>query len=258
MKIDLFSSTGTKSGSLELPASIFGYPIRPGLIHQAVIMQQSNRRLAIAHVKSRGEVAGSTKKLYAQKHTGRARRGASRSPMLRGGGKAFGPRNKSNFVKDMPKSMRRAALLSCLSLKAKEGAIMGLESYGASLKTKEAFALLKKLPVQIGRRILVVAPSEQRSLMLSMRNVPNVKTIVAGYLNPEDIVVSRYIIFLKDAVTKAEEIWGEKKSRGSMKVVEPKKTRTQAEQTAAKKSSTKKSAAKKAAPKKSAKKSSSK
>ena len=182
-------------------------------MHQAVVLQQSNRRSSIAHVKSRGEVAGSTKKLYAQKHTGRARRGSIRSPLLRGGGKAFGPRSKRNFSKDMPRSMRRTALLSCLSLKAKEGAIVGLESYGNNVKTKDALALLKKLPVELGRRILVVTSEMHRSLHLSTRNIPNVKTIVAPYLNPEDILVSRHIIFLKDAVTKAEELWGAKKER---------------------------------------------
>src|SRR5579864_8288248 len=109
MKVDVYTSTGTKSGSVDLPEQLFGVPVNRGLMHLALMRQQSNRRHPIAHVKNRGEVFGSTKKMYQQKGTGRARRGASRSPLLRGGGKTFGPRNDANFQKDMPKKMRRAA-----------------------------------------------------------------------------------------------------------------------------------------------------
>ena len=78
MKIDVYSATGAKTGSLDLPAVLFEATINQGLMHQAVVMQQSNRRRPIAHVKNRGEVIGTTKKAYAQKGTGRARRGRRR------------------------------------------------------------------------------------------------------------------------------------------------------------------------------------
>ncbi len=208
MNVDLFTASGEKKGTLALPDALFAAPINRGLMHQALVRQQSNRRAAIAHVKTRGEVAGSTKKVYAQKHTGRARRGPIRSPLLRGGGKIFGPRSDRNFTKDMPRAMRRAALLSCLSFSAKEGRILGLENYPSDVKTKAAFALMKKLPVELGRRILVVLPGTMKGLELSVRNLPNVKTITAAYLNPEDLLVSKYIIFLSEAVKKAEEMWG--------------------------------------------------
>src|SRR3990167_1904920 len=111
MKIDVYSATGAKKGSLDLPATLFEAAINQGLMHQAVVMQQSNRRRPIAHAKNRGEVIGSTKKMFAQKGTGRARRGPLRSPLLRGGGKAFGPRSNRNYHKDMPKTMRRGAVV---------------------------------------------------------------------------------------------------------------------------------------------------
>jgi large subunit ribosomal protein L4 len=208
MKIDLFTATGTKKGSMELPARLFEAKINKGLMHLALVRQQSNRRYPIAHVKHRGEVVGTTKKAYAQKHTGAARRGALRSPLLRGGGKAFGPRNEANFQKDMPKKMRRAALFSCLSLKAKEGAIIGLENYPDEVKTKTFVDLLGKLPVDIGRRIVVVTAGRHRGVELSSRNIPRVKAIFAQYLNPEDILSARHIIFLADAVKAAEETFG--------------------------------------------------
>lgn len=205
MKIDLYTATGTKKGSLELPARLFEAKINKGLMHLALVRQLSNRRNPIAHVKHRGEIAGTTKKAYDQKHTGNARRGALRSPIMRGGGKAWGPRNEANFTKDMPKKMRRAALFSCLSMRAKEGAIIGLENYPEDTKTKNFMTLLNKLPVEFGRRIVVVTAGRHRGLELSTRNIPRVKAIFAQYLNPEDILAAKHIIFLADAVTAAEE-----------------------------------------------------
>ncbi len=245
MTIDVFSATGTKKGTLDLPAALFGARINHGLMHQAVVAQQSNRRAAIAHTKNRGEVAGSTRKLFAQKHTGRARRGSVRSPLLRGGGKAFGSRNNANYIKDMPKSMRRAALVSCLSYQAKNGAIIGLEEYPDAIKTKQMHGLLGKLPVDLGRKILFVLPERHKGLELSVRNIPAVKAITAAYLNPEDILLARHIVFVGDSVQKAETIFCEKKSK--VKVKETTSATEGAEETnekkpkAVKKPSTKKS-----------------
>lgn len=208
MKIDVFSLTGAKVTSLELPASLFEAAINRGLMHQAVVRQQSNRRQSAAHVLTRGEVQGSTRKLFAQKHTGRARRGPVRSPVLRGGGKAFGPRNVINYEKMMPKQMRHAALRSCLSAQAKKGAIFGLESAPQSIKTKVIAELLKKLPIEQGRRVLVVTAGEQKHLERSARNIPSVTTVRAAYLNPESILNARSILFLVDAIKEAEKLFG--------------------------------------------------
>lgn len=213
MTIDVYTATGEKQGTLELPAALFGAPINMGLMHQAVTMQQSNRRAAIAHTKTRGEIRGSTRKLFPQKGTGRARRGSVRSPLLKGGNKAFGPKNNANFIKKMPRGMRRAALLSCLSAQAKAGVILGLASYPDTVKTKAAAMLLQKLPVEFGRPILVVTPGPHRGLMLSVRNLPRVKAIMAAYLNPEDILKAHRLIFLTEAIAKAEEVFGKRDER---------------------------------------------
>ncbi len=215
MNIDVFSSDGKKSGTKSLPESLFGAPVNRGLIHQAVMLQQSNRRNAIAHAKNRHEVAGSTRKLYGQKHTGNARRGSIRSPLLRGGGKAFGPRSNQNFQKEMPHGMRHAALASCLSLQAERKVIVGLEGYAGGIKTKAFSTLLGKLPVELGRKILIVMPEKQNDLSLSARNVPNVKTLLVNYLNPEDVLAAKMIVFVGDSVEKAVEIFTAKKKRVS-------------------------------------------
>ena len=207
MNIDVYTSTGTKKGTATLPKALFEAPINEGLMHQAVVRQQSNRRTPVAHVKSRGEVQGSTHKLFRQKGTGRARRGSVRAPLLRGGGKAFGPRNTVNFIKNMPKKMRRNALFSSLSLQAKNESIIGLESFTEEPKTKKGQELLKKLPVELGRKILFVTPEKNESLTRSVRNIPNVKVVNAAYLNPEDVLAAKNIVFLVDAIKKVEEVF---------------------------------------------------
>lgn len=227
MKIDVYTATGQKKGSVDLPAALFETAINQGLMHQAVVMQQSNRRRPIAHAKNRGEVIGSTKKLFAQKGTGRARRGPGRSPLLKGGGKAFGPRSNRNFTKSMPKTMRRRALLSALSAQAAQGSIMGLESYPETVKTKDVAMCLGKMPVELGRKILIVTPVRHRGIALSTRNIPDVRAISAAYLNPEDVLGARHIIFFVDAIAEAEKIFGGERDRMERAVREDlKKTTT--------------------------------
>lgn len=226
MQIDLFSATGSKLKAFDAPATLFESSVNWGLMHQAVVRQQSNRRQSAAHVKTRGEVQGSTRKLFSQKHTGRARRGAVRSPLLRGGGKTFGPRNDRNFTKDMPQKMRHAALRSCLSMQAGKGAVLGLENYPETIKTKMFADLLKKLPIEQGRKVLVVTTSAHKSLLLSAKNVPHVKTVTANYLNPEDVLNARHLIFLVDAINEADKLFGSKKAPGEVKEKPVKKKKT--------------------------------
>jgi large subunit ribosomal protein L4 len=242
MTIDIFTSAGQKKGTLELPVELFGQPINQGLIHQALVRQQSNRRNAIAHAKNRHEVAGSTRKIIQQKHTGNARRGSIRSPLLRGGGKAFGPRNEANFVKDMPRSMRRTALVSSLSYQAKQGSIVGLESYPDTIKTKALVELLGKMKMEDLRKILFVLPEKHHALHMSCRNLRSVKTVLVGYINPEDIVGSRKIIFVGDAIKKAVEIFAKKtektKAKAAAADAAPKKEVSKRSKTAKKTPST--------------------
>ena len=250
MKIDVFSATGTKNGTMDLPAELFGAPVNRALIHQAIVRQRSNARAPIAHAKSRGEVAGSSKKLYGQKHTGRARRGSIRSPLLRGGGKAFGPRNVRNFEKDMPRAMRRLALFACLSYQAKNGSIVGLESYPETVKTKNFTELLGKMKIADARKVLLVLPAQHMALWKSSRNVPGVKTILASYLNPLDVIDARKIVFVGDAIAKAQETFGKKAERTQKRGAE---TKVKAETSEEKPKKPKKpTAAKKKAPTKKA------
>ncbi len=210
MTIDVYSATGQKGEKLTLPESLFGQDVNFGLMHQAVVRQQSGRRQSPAHVLTRSEVSGSTKKLFEQKHTGRARRGDVRSPSLRGGSKAFGPRNVKNYEKDMPKKMRHAALRSCLSLQAEKGIVTALESYGDVVKTKSLVTLLGKMSITNVRNVLIVSKGVHKPLVLSARNVQGVTVVPASYLNPEAVLHARHLIFLKDAIEEADAMFGKK------------------------------------------------
>ncbi len=203
MKVDLYNQSGEKSGSLELPKEIFEVKYNGDLIHQALIRQLSNGRSNIAHTKTKGEVRGGGRKPFKQKGTGNARQGSTRNPHMPGGGIAFGPRNVRNFVKDMPKKQRRIALFSALSEKARQDEIMALESYEVKeVKTKAFAAMLKKMPIK--RSVLVVIPEKNDMIQKSTDNLPNVKTILASYLNIHDLQKYKSIVILKDAVEKIE------------------------------------------------------
>lgn len=251
MTIDVFSSTGQKGKQLTLPESLFGAEVNYGLMHQAVVRAQSGRRQSPAHVLTRSEVSGSTKKLFSQKHTGRARRGDVRSPTLRGGGKAFGPRNVKNYEKDMPKKMRHAALRSSLSLQAQKGTILGLESFGDAIKTKTLVTLLGKMSIKEIRNVLIVSKGVVKPLVLSARNVPGVTVVPASYLNPESVLHARSIVFLVDAIDEADAMFGKKHLTAKTGKVAPTSSASDKSPADAgtKKKIAKKPAAKKAAPK---------
>lgn len=209
MKTDLYTQTGEKKGQIELKKEFFEVPFNEGLIHQALMRQQSNARKPIAHTKQRSEKRGGGRKPHRQKGTGYARQGSKRAPNFIGGGVVFGPRNTRNFTKDMPKKQRRKALFSALSVRAKNNQVIALEKYEGEVKTKPFADLIKKLPIE--RNALIVIPGKNQIIQKSANNLPNVKTIIVNYLNIADLQKYRTVIFLKDALDSMQEIFTEKK-----------------------------------------------
>ena len=136
-------------------------------------------------------------------------------PQLRGGGVVFGPRNDRNFKVDMPKKQRRKALFSALSLKAAENQIMALDKYEGDIKVKTFAAMIAKLPIE--RNVLVVIPGKNEAIQKSSNNLPNVKTILVGYLNIADLQKYRNILFLEEALTKMTEVFGGTGAQGEAK-----------------------------------------
>ncbi|PID70194.1 50S ribosomal protein L4 [bacterium DOLZORAL124_38_8] len=205
MKIDLFAIDGTKKQKA-VSADLFEANINEDLMHRAVLMRLANRRNAIAHVQARGDVSATRKKAFRQKGTGNARRGSLTTNLLRGGGAVHAPRNVRNFAKDMPKKERRAALFSSLSLQAQQSNVFALEKMNMEApKTKEFVAVLDKLPE--AKKYLFVFADKDENLRKSMNNLPNVKTILASYLNPFDVLHAEKVCFFEDALAKTEEVF---------------------------------------------------
>jgi large subunit ribosomal protein L4 len=173
-------------GERELPESVFGIEPNDDLMHQALVRQLANGRLGTHDTKTRGEVRGGGRKPWRQKGTGRARAGSTRSPVWRGGGIAFGPTPRS-YKLDMPKKMRRAALRSALSIKARDGLLTLVDSLELEgRRTKDMARVLANL--QAGGDALIALDQHNENVELSSRNLPRVKVIQAGYLNVRDLL----------------------------------------------------------------------
>lgn len=210
MNIDLYSQTGEKIKVIKVSDEIFATEVNEGLMHLALIRQQSNARSNVAHTLTKAEVRGGGAKPYRQKGTGRARQGSIRNPHYSGGGVAMGPRNNRNFEKDMPKKQRRKALFSALSLKAQANKIIAIDKYdNAEIKTKNMISMLSKMPES--RSILIVMDSKNLVLQKSASNLSNVKTLLVNYLNIADLLKYDQIVFLEQALQKTEELFSLKK-----------------------------------------------
>lgn len=206
MKLDLYNQNGEKTGSVEAPKEFFEVKFKGGLVHEALLRQLANGRVAIAHTKTKAEVRGGGRKPYAQKGTGRARQGSIRNPHYIGGGVAFGPRNTATFEKKMPKQMRRLAMFGALSKKASEKEIIVLDSFATDKPSARSFAaMMKKLPIR--QDALVVLSEKNENFEKSARNVKNVKTILVNYINIHDLIKYSNVVFLKDAIEKMDTIF---------------------------------------------------
>tara|TARA_R110000868_G_scaffold199758_2_gene446798 strand:+ start:353138 stop:353800 length:663 start_codon:yes stop_codon:yes gene_type:complete len=196
--VDVIDAKGKKSGSVELPASIFDVQTNVPLIHQVVTAQLAAARQGTHKVKGRGEVSGSGTKPFKQKGTGRARQGSIRMPQHRGGGIVHGPVPR-DYSQRTPKKMIAAALLGVISDRARGERLHVVESFGlAELpSTKTAISLLTQ--VATSKNVLVVLERSDEVSAKSVRNLRNVHVLFADQLNAYDVVVSDDIVFTKGA-----------------------------------------------------------
>ena len=208
MKIPLRDMTGKVVDETELRDDIFGIAPNEGVMHQALVRQQANARLASARTKTRGEVRGGGRKPWRQKGTGRARHGSIREPQWRGGGVVFGPRAGRNYRKSMPRKMRRLALRSALSIKARDGQLILLDKLELpGPKTRELLNALSGLTGDSSALILL--PERDTTVEKSVRNVPHAKTLHAQYLNLVDIFGYDYLVMPLAAVKVIEDFLGQ-------------------------------------------------
>ena len=205
MKLPVKNLKGEAVGEVELPARIFEVEVSHPLMHQALLRQNANAHLGTHSVLTRAEVNRTTKKAFRQKGTGRARQGSMKAPHWRGGGVAFGPHPHS-YYQDMPKKMRRAAVRCALSQKLSDQEIIVVDNYAMEApKTKDLLMALQTLGVNKG---LLVLPGRNEAIELSARNIDNVKTLFANYLNIRDIFMYDQLVVSLDALTRIEEWLG--------------------------------------------------
>ena len=189
MEVDVLNMKGKKVDTVELPAEIFEAPVNVDLMHQAYVRQMANARLGTHSTKTRGEVRGGGRKPWRQKGTGRARQGSIRSAQWVGGGKIHTPKPR-DYSKKMPVKMRRAALRSALSTKAAANELVLLDDLRVEEpKTRLMVQALKELVGDSSALILVPEQNDAYSdVKLSVRNLPDAKTLMVNYLNIRDLL----------------------------------------------------------------------
>jgi large subunit ribosomal protein L4 len=205
--VTLFNTDGKEVGTLPLPDAIFGVDFNEALVHQAIVAEEANQRQGTHNTKQRSDVRGGGRKPWRQKGTGRARQGTIRAPHFRGGGVVFGPHPR-DYRKALPVKMRRGAMRSVLSGKVSEGAVIGLEALAFdAIKTKNAVALLKALGLSDTRRVLIIIPDHDETLLKSTRNLQNVELRFAPNFSVRDALTAHKIVLVKEAVSKIEAVW---------------------------------------------------
>lgn len=195
--VDVQNINGEKVSQMDLADSIFNVPLKGSILHEVVIMQLARRRSGSASVKHRSDIKGSGRKLFRQKGTGRARRGNIKSPLLRGGGVAFGPDPKS-YSYNVPKKVRKLALKMALTSRFQGNAIVVLDRFELEkIKTRKFVEVLNSLNV---KNALIVIDKKNENLELSSRNVPGVKVLRIEGLNVYDILKYKNLILAESSI----------------------------------------------------------
>jgi len=204
-KTTVLKADGAKGASVELADGLFGAPVNAALIHQAAVRQLAGRRVGTADTQTRAEVRGGGRKPWRQKGTGRARQGSRRAPQWAGGGVVFGPHPRA-YDQKMNTKMRRAALRGVLSAKAADGAVRVVEGFGLDEIGTRAFA--ERLAAwEAGGKVLVVLAARDDVVERSCRNLREVHVLLADSLNVVDLLDADTIVFTRDALTRAEEVY---------------------------------------------------
>jgi large subunit ribosomal protein L4 len=213
MRVPVYSLKGEVIDQVEIREDVFGIPFNEAVVHQAVVRQLANKRQGTAAAKTRGEVKGSTRKLYSQKHTGRARRGDIKSPLLRGGGVVFGPKPRS-YRQSMPKKMRRLALRCVLSSKTREENLKVIQGLAFEKpKTKDTADILSAL--DIDSTALIVTEHPNINVVKSARNLTNAKVIPSALINVLDLLSYKALIITIPALHNIERTWGREETKNA-------------------------------------------
>lgn len=206
---DVYNTQGKIVSKIGLPKEVFGVKVNDSLMAQAVRVYLANQRMGTASTKNRGEITGSTKKIWRQKGTGRARHGSRKAPIFVGGGVAFGPRPRDYSLK-MPKKMKKAALFSALSLKQNNKEIKVVTGLEKILpKTKFMAQVVKKIGFDSKKiNVLLVIPDKAKkgfeNVYRAGRNIEGLKILNADSLNTYEVLDNQSVLFMKDSVSAIE------------------------------------------------------
>ena len=203
-KVSVYNMDGKQVEELELNDSVFGVEVKNHLMHQSVVQQLANSRQGTQSAKTRSEVRGGGKKPWRQKGTGRARVGSIRAPHWTGGGINFAPKPRDYSFK-LNKKEKQLALKSALSARVAEGKFVVVDQLSFDeIKTKSMVNVLNNLKVE---KALIVLDSNDKNVVLSARNIPNVKTALTNTINVYDILRFDTFVVTKAAVATIEEVY---------------------------------------------------
>lgn len=198
IEVPILNTTGQEVGKFQVDEALLGAQVRPALLKQALVMYHANQRQGTVATRTRAEVWGSTKKLYAQKHTGNARRGNLRTNVMKGGGNAFGKKPRE-FRQEMPLKQRRLARNNAILAKIVSGNLKLLDALAVQApKTKEIATVLKALNAD--RSVIIAIENNDKNLALSTRNIARAAIKPAKELSAYDVLTKRTMIMTKAAL----------------------------------------------------------
>ena len=202
--VKVYNIEGKEVGTMELSDAVFGVEVNEHLMHLAVVSQLANKRQGTQSAKTRAEVSGGGRKPWRQKGTGHARQGSTRAPQWTGGGVVFAPKPRDYSVK-MNKKEKAAAIKSALSSKVAEEKFIVVDGLAFDeIKTKKMAAVLENLKVN---KALVVLDKKDENIILSARNIPEVRTVMSGSVNVYDVLKYGNVVITKEAVAQIEEVY---------------------------------------------------
>jgi large subunit ribosomal protein L4 len=206
MNAKIYGLDGAEKGTAALPEELFGQQVNEHLLWLSVKRHLGNQRQGTAKVKTRGEVSGGGRKPFKQKGTGRARQGSNTSPLMPGGGRAFGPKPRDHRT-EMPKQQRRQALTSALSLKAGENAVSVIEPLVfAESRTRQMVDILKRLGLYEKRTLLVLDQANEQ-VVKSCRNLRNLRATLAHQVTPYDLLECDAVLLTESGLERMKEVF---------------------------------------------------
>lgn len=202
--VSVFNMQGKEVGKMELNDAVFGVEVNENLVHMAVVAQLANMRQGTQKAKTRSEVSGGGRKPWRQKGTGHARQGSIRAPQWTGGGVVFAPVPR-DYSMSMNKKEKRAALKSALTSRVEAGKLIVLDELKLdAIKTKAFAEVLEALNL---KKALVILDENDKNVVLSARNIPDVKTTQVNTLNVYDVMKYSTVVVTKKAVSNIEEVY---------------------------------------------------